>query len=531
MAGTEFSRKRSSEDPRTPVIVGVGQFTERIDDPDYRGISAVDLATEAVRAALSDTGADVATVAKAIEVFAGLRQFEICTPFTDPPLGCSDNYVRSVAQRVGADPARAVLEPIGGNGPQKLVTEFAGAIAAGDVEVVLVLGSESGSTAKYFAGRARASEATGEKFDKPDFTEHVGGQLEDRGYGFEQYTSEYTALHGLTGAPVQYGLLDNARRARLGLGVADYRERMAELFAPFSKVAAKNPFSSSPVERTVEEIVTVTDENRMICDPYPRLLVARDTVNQGAAAVLMSVDAARRLGVPEEKWVYLRGHANQTEQDMLDRVDVGVSYSAKQAVAEALRTAGIGIDDVATFDLYSCFPFPVFAVCDDFGLAADDPRDLTLTGGLPYFGGPGNSYSLHGIAETVAEMRDKPGSFGLVGANGGVMSKYSVGVYSTEPADWVPDRSTALQEDIAALPKVAVTRNATGPGVIETYSVRYDWPVRTGVIVGRLDADGSRFMALTEDDDLVTLMSDGDPLGAAIAVTSGEDGVNRAALA
>jgi acetyl-CoA C-acetyltransferase len=508
-------------DPRTPVIVGVGQFTERIDDADYRGMSSVDLATEATRAALADTGADVDAVARAIEVFAGLRQFEICTPFSTPPLGCSDNYVRSVARRVGADPARAVLEPIGGNGPQKLVTEFAGAIAAGDVQVALILGSEPGSTAKYFSNRD----------DKPDFTEHVGGQLEDRGYGFEQYMSEYTAKHGLTGAPVQYGLLDNARRGRLGLGVGEYRRQMAELFAPFTRVAAKNPFSSSPVERSVEEIETVTDENRMICDPYPRLLVARDTVNQGAAALVMSVAAARRLGVAEDKWVYLRGHASQTEQDLLDRVDVSVSYSAKQAVAEALRVTGIGIDDVATFDLYSCFPFPVFAVCDEFGLTADDPRGLTLTGGLPYFGGPGNSYSLHGIAETVAEMRREPGSFGLVGANGGVMSKYSVGVYSTEPADWASDHSQALQEDIAALPKVPVTRNADGPGTIETYSVRYDWPVTTGVIIGRLDADDSRFMALTEDEDLVALMCDGDPLGAHVAVKSTEKGTNLATLA
>ena len=83
-------------DPRTPVIVGVGQFTERIDDPGYRGLSAVDLATAATRAALADTGADVDAVARAIEVFVGLRQFEICTPFADPPLGASDNYVRSV---------------------------------------------------------------------------------------------------------------------------------------------------------------------------------------------------------------------------------------------------------------------------------------------------------------------------------------------------------------------------------------------------------------------------------------------------
>ncbi|KAA0107968.1 acetyl-CoA acetyltransferase [Mycolicibacterium sp. P1-5] len=508
-------------DPRTPVIVGVGQFTERIDDPDYRGMSAVDLATEAVRAALADTGTDVAAVAEAIQVFAGLRQFEICTPFADPALGASDNYVRSVAQRVGTDPERALLEPIGGNSPQKLVTEFAGAIAAGDIEVALILGSENGSTLKTFAGRDQ----------KPDHSETVGGQLEDRGYGYEQYMSEYTASHGLTGAPVQYGLLDNARRARLGLSVDEYRLKMAELFAPFSKVAAKNPFSSSPVERSVEEIATVTADNRMICDPYPRLLVARDTVNQGAAAIVMSVAAARKLGVPEGKWVYLHGHADQREQDLLDREDVSIGYSSKQAVAEALRVAGIGIDDVATFDLYSCFPFPVFVVCDDFGLAADDPRGLTLTGGLPYFGGPGNSYSLHGIAETVAAMRDKPGAFGLVGANGGVMSKYSVGIYSTTPIDWAPDRSKDLQTAIAALPKVAVTRNANGAGVIETYSVRYDWPERTGIIIGRLDADGSRFMAITTDEALVALMSDGDPLGAAITVTAGEDGKNRAVLA
>ncbi|BBY19721.1 acetyl-CoA acetyltransferase [Mycolicibacterium litorale] len=507
-------------DPRTPVIVGVGQFTERVDDSGYRGMSAVDLATEAVRAALADTGADAGAVAGAIEVFAGLRQFEICTPFADPPLGASDNYLRSVAQRVGADPARAVLEPIGGNGPQKLVTEFATAIAAGDVEVVLVVGSEPGSTTKYFAKRD----------DKPDFTERVGGQLEDRGYGFEQYMSDYTVAHGLTGAPVQYGLLDNARRARTGLGVEGYRREMAELFAPFTEIAAKNPFSSSPVQRSVEELMTVTDDNRMICDPYPRLMVARDTVNQGAAALVMSVAAARKLGVPEEKWVYLRGHADQTEQDLLDRADLSVSVSAEQAVAEALRVAGIGIDQVATFDLYSCFPFPVFAVCDAFGLAPDDPRGLTLTGGLPYFGGPGNSYSLHGIAETVAEMRDKPGTFGLVGANGGVMSKYSVGVYSTEPADWVADRSKALQDDIAALPKVPVTRHVNGRGTIETYSVRYDWPVRTGIIIGRLESDGSRFMAITEDDDLVALMTDSDPLGAVVDVTADGD-KNRATRA
>ncbi len=505
-------------DPRTPVLVGVGQFTERIDDPGYRGMSAVDLATAAARAALSDTGANASAVAKAIDTVFGLRQFEISGPMP-AALGKSNNYPRSVMNRLGGDPARVVLEPVGGQGPQKLVTEAGNAIVGGDADVVMIMGSEPGSTARYFADRD----------DKPDFAEHVDGQLEDRGHQIFSYISEYTIQHGLTGAPVQYGLLENARRARLGLSIADYRREMAELFAPMSKVAAKNPFSSSPVERSVDEIITVTDDNRMICDPYPRLLVARDQVNQGAAAVLMSVEAANRLGVPEDKWVYVHGHADMIEQAMLDRADLGASPASVMAAREALRVAGIGVDDIATFDLYSCFPFPVFVICEALGIDGDDPRGLTLTGGLPYFGGPGNSYSLHGIAETVMAMRDRPGQFGLVGANGGIMSKYSVGIYSTLPAEWRTDRSAELKKEIEALPKVDVTTTPDGAATIETYSVRYDWPIRTGIIVGRLDADNSRFMATTDDADLVALMSDGDPLGAPINVWSTDNG-NRASL-
>jgi acetyl-CoA C-acetyltransferase len=505
-------------DSRTPVVVGVGQFTERLGDPGYRGMSSVDLAAAAAEAALENTGADTAAVARAIDVIAGTRQFEI-SGRTPAPLGKSDNYPRSVAARIGADPARAVLEVIGGQSPQHLVTEFAGAIAAGEADVVLVMGSENTSSLRYFADRD----------DKPDHSETVGGQLEDRGYGYDGIFDEYTVKHGLIGAPVQYGLLDNARRARLGLSVAEYRLAMAELFAPFSKVAAKNPYSSAPTERSVDELVTVTPSNRMICDPYPRLMVARDQVNQGAAALLMSVATARELGVPEDKWVYLRGHADMKEQKLLERADLGASPASVLAVREALRVAGIGIDDIAAFDLYSCFPFPVFNICDGLGLAPDDERGLTLTGGLPFFGGPGNNYSLHGIAEAVNEMRDKPGQFALVGANGGIASKYSVGIYSTEPADWVPDRSAELQDEVAGYPAVAGTEQADGTATIETYTVRYDWTPHTGIIVGRLDADGSRFLATTDDTALVALLSDGEPLGARISVRSTEQG-NRATL-
>ncbi|MBV9088399.1 MAG: acetyl-CoA acetyltransferase [Mycobacteriaceae bacterium] len=503
---------------RTPVIVGVGQAAERIDDPGYRGMSPVELAAAAATAALEDCGDDLGAVARAIDTVAAVRQFEISGPMP-APLGKSTNYPRSVARRVGAEPVRAILEVVGGQGPQHLVTELAGKIAAGSSDVAMVFGSDAVSTQRHYAGTEQ----------RPDFSEAVDGQLEDRGFGYDGIVNKYTISHGLVGAPVQYGLLENARRGRLGISPAHYRQRMGELFAPFTKVAARNRFSASPVERTVSELTTVTDSNRMICDPYPRLLVARDQVNLGAAALLMSAQAARRLGVPQDKWVYLRGHADLVEQPLLERVFLGTGAASVMAAREALAVGGIGLDDVATFDLYSCFPIPVFNLCDGLGLATDDPRGLTLTGGLPFFGGPGNNYSMHAIAETVVHMRDRPGAFGLVGANGGIMSKYSVGVYSTEAAGWACDHSAALQDEVARFPKVPVTVVADGPAWIETYSVRHDWPVVTGIIVGRLESDNSRFLATSEDPDLVGLMTDGDPLGARIVVRSGEQG-NRAVL-
>jgi acetyl-CoA C-acetyltransferase len=494
--------------PRTPVVVGVGQAAERIDDPDYRGMSPVELATGAARAALVDCGADFGSVSAAVDTVAGLRQFEISGPVADAPLGRSNNYPRSVANRIGAEPARAILEIVGGQGPQHLISELAAEIAAGRSEVTLIFGSDATSTLRHFA-RAEA---------KPDFTETVDGDLEDRGQGMEGLISRYTVIHGLIDAPTQYGLLENARRAGAGLGPAEYLRRMGELFAPFTKVAAGNPFAAAPVERTVGELITVSERNRMISEPYPRLLVARDQVNQGAAALLMSVGAARRLGVPEENWVYLHGHADLKEQALLQRPDLAHAPSAVTAVREALSMAGIGVDDVATFDLYSCFPVPVFNICDGMGIAPDDPRGLTLTGGLPFFGGAGNNYSMHGVAETVARMRNAPGQFGLVGANGGIMSKYSVGLYSTTPVEWKPDRSAQLQAQVDSWPTQAVTEKADGPAIIETYTVRRDAGRPTGIIIGRLAADDSRFLSTTEDDELIALLIDGDPLGREVRV-------------
>jgi acetyl-CoA C-acetyltransferase len=501
----------TGRDPRAPVLTGVGQMSERLGEPGYQRRSPADLAAGAARAALADTGADPALVAAAIDTVAGVRQFEISAPGARAPLGRSSNFPRSVAARIGATPARAILEVTGGQAPQHLVTELAGTIAAGAAEVVLICGAEAISTAERFAGTD----------GQPDFTEHPGGSLEDRGYGLDSMVALHRAAPGLADVPSQYALLENARRARLGLTRAEYAAAMGALFAPFTKVAAGNPHAAVRTVRTARELITPTGPNRLIADPYTRYLVAREKVNQGAAVVLMSAVAAERLGVARDRCVYLHGHADLRERDLLDRADLSASPAAVMAARHALAMAWIGLGDLATIDLYSCFPVAVFNICDGLGLAPDDPRGLTITGGLPFFGGPGNNYSLHAIAETVQRCRARPGSYGFVGANGGIMSTYSAGIYSTAPAGWHPDTSDALQADIGGWPAVALAAPAGGPGTIETWTVRHHRDgARTGIVIGRLAATGQRFVARADDRDreLADLLSGGEPVGERVLV-------------
>ncbi|MGH3556225.1 MAG: acetyl-CoA acetyltransferase [Mycobacterium sp.] len=502
-------------DPRTPILVGVGQAAERIDDADYQGWSPIDLAVAAARAAVVDTGADAQTVIATIDTIACTRQFENSTPGAPAPLGKSTKYPLSVANRLGAAPKRAVLDVAGGQSPQHLVTEFGHEILAAGADVVLLAGAEVMSTIRHLA----------KSENKPDFSDDPAdpnGIYQDRGFGLFGLTTMEQAAHGLTTAPAQYALLENARRAARGQSRDKYSAAMGVLFAPFTKVAAANPFSAAPEEHSAEELITVTERNRMIADPYPRFLVARDQVNQGAAVLLMSVHAAQRLGIDESKWVFLHGQADLRERNLLERSNFGDGPAAVTAVRHALEVAGLGLDDIDFFDFYSCFPIAVSNITESLGLLPDDPRGLTLTGGLPFFGGAGNNYSMHAIAEAVARVRAKPGSYALVSANGGVVSKTSVGIYSTTPTELKADNSDELQHDINALDSPPHVVHPNGWATIETYTVVHGRSgQKTGIVIGRLDDGGGRFMSQVApgDDELVALLENTEqPIGERIYV-------------
>jgi acetyl-CoA C-acetyltransferase len=500
----------------TPVIIGVGQYTDRLDSPHYRGLSSVELAVEAASRACRDASGNPRLVAQ-IDGIGALRTFEDSIPRYATPFGKSDNFPHSIARRLGATPRAAVWASVGGDTPQTLVSEFCERIASGSLRLALVVGSEAISTSKHLLANNLAA----------DWAESIDAPVDDRGLGLEELSTAYTRQHGLVQASIAYAVFEHARRARLGMSRQDYAREMGRLFAPFSTVAASNPYSTAPVAYTAEALITVSERNRMIADPYTRLLVARDQVNQAAAVLVASTSAARELGIDPQQWVYLHAYSRVKEREIMSREDLGASQAARLACREAIAAARVTLDDIALFDLYSCFPIAVFNVCDGLGLSPQDPRGLTVTGGLPYFGGPGNSYSTHAIASMVEKLRERSGTFGLIGANGGHMSKYAVGIYSTQPAPFTRCDSSALQAQVDSWPAPSVAVEADGPATIESYTVAHD---KSGpsqaVVVGRLDGTGERFLANTHDEDDRTLhaMIDDDPLGAAIHVRSFEYG-------
>jgi acetyl-CoA C-acetyltransferase len=505
-------------DETTPVLIGAGQFTYRGDPVDSP--SPVALLKIAAERAAADAGIGAAGLA-AIDALA-VAGFTIDAEGSTRAIPHSSNPPASLAMAGGARPGWAVYSHMGGNTPQQLVNVLAERIARGETELGLAVGCE-------FLGSAMKRLTKGLGFDN---------WIEDQDLPAPQRIGDprpgvtpYEARHGLNRPINTYPLFENALRARDHRSIADHQARLGRLFAPFTKVAAANPEAWFPVERTAEELVEVSDRNRMIGFPYPKLLNAIMEVDQSAGVIVASVKKARELGVPEDRWVYLHGCADAADLWYpLDRQDFHSSPAMRLTGQRALEMAGVALSDINLIDLYSCFPVAVEIGAEELGLSLDDPRGLTVTGGLPYAGGPGNNYAMHSIAVMMSRLRARPGDYGLITANGWYLTKQSTGIYSTKRpvAPFSRQDPGVLQRQIDALPHPVVTETPQGAARIETYTVvhRREGPFM-GIVVGR-DAEDRRFVANTPNDpQTLAGLEQGEQVGRTGRVGPGPDGLTN----
>jgi acetyl-CoA C-acetyltransferase len=406
---------------------------------------------------------------------------------------------------------------MGGNSPQSLVNATAVDIQAGEIDVAILAGGEASRT------RSRARRA-GVDLDWPkaepgDEPTIVG---EDLKMNLEAETSRGIFM------PVQiYPMFESALRAASGRSVAEHQAHLGRLWSGLSQVAARNPYAWIQEAKTAEEITTVTDSNRMIGLPYPKLMNSNNDVDMSAALIMCSVEAARRLGVPEDRWVFPHAGTDCHEHNFISHRETFTRTPAIEIGGRlALELAGVGIDDVSIIDLYSCFPAASQLGGQSLGIDLTK-RQWSRTGGMSFAGGPWNNYVMHAIATVVNDLRERPGEFGLVWGNGGYATKHAFGVYSTTPT---PNfRHDKPQARIDALPRrdVALPEDAAGPATIEAYTVMFSRDATPEQpIASCLLADGRRAWGLSTDLELAAAMCDGEWVGRSVQLSP--DGVLHA---
>jgi acetyl-CoA C-acetyltransferase len=485
--------------PRTPVIVGVGQWSNRVDRGEP-AVEPVDMMAEALRRAATDSGATTdplvgADAVRVLSVFS--RRYR--------------NAARLVARRIGADPADEALSPIGGNEPQALVSQACLDIAAGDVDTVLICGAE--------AWRTRSTTAP----EDLTWTTQDESVPEARLTAPEVELNHPAEIARHVYMPTQvYPLFEQALRHAAGRSVDDHLVHLGELWSGFAAVAAANPHAWIRDGLTAEQVRTPGDSNRWVCWPYTKVMNANNAVEQSAALIVCSAERARALGVPTDRWVFpLAGTQAHDTYAVSHRPDLSSSGAIRVAARELFALAGRGVGDVAHVDLYSCFPSAVQIGAAEIGLGLD--RQLTVTGGLSFAGGPWNNYVTHSIAAMASVLRDDPGSLGLVTANGGYVTKHALGLYSTEPPAG-GFRWADVQAEVDLLPRrevcATVDDSVGGTATVESWVVvhgRDGAPER--VLAACLLDDGRRAWAFSDDDATVAEMRTGaEQIGRAVKI-------------
>jgi acetyl-CoA C-acetyltransferase len=290
------------------------------------------------------------------------------------------------------------------------------------------------------------------------------------------------------------------------------------MMAPMTDIAAKSPHAWFPVARSASELIAATPDNRYVGWPYTKWIVSVMDVDMSAAAIVMTHEAADRLGVPADQRVYLRGWAYGTDcWYVAERDEMWRSRGMEETSRAALSTAGASVDDVAHFDLYSCFASSLHLACDALGISPTDPRGLTVTGGLPFAGGPASNYMLHSIATMVDVLREDAGSLGLVSGVGMHMTKHVYAAYSTTPGAPQPPGGLGLKSE----PKREIVPSYDGDATVVTYTVAHqrDGSPEWGLVIGEI-AEGKRIYAKITDPALMADAESRELVGTTVSVSN-----------
>jgi acetyl-CoA C-acetyltransferase len=480
----------SIDDPRRLCVIGASQCTVRDGNAPEPLISWAERAREAA------ASAGVDSVLPHIDSL----QIVYCQswPYDDP--------VGRLASALGASPHHRLYSGIGGTTPQDLVNRTSVAMRRGELDLALICSAEALAT-------VRGAKKNGERLP--------WSHRKSAPFPWEPPHAAEIA-HEVMQAWETFPLWDTARRARLGHSLPDDAAEAAQLMAAMTGVAATNPHAWRPTVLDAATVGTASPDNRYVGWPYTKHEVAVMDVDMSAALLVATAEKADSLGIGEDQRLYLSSWAYAEDPaSIAEREDMSRSAAMAVTSRHALSAAGVGLEDIDAFDFSSCFPSSVRLACDAIGLEVDDPRGLTVTGGLPYAGGPASAYMVHAIAAAFDRFGEKPGRALLTGV-GMHMAKHVAAVWSStpEPSAGQADLTVLQAEVDAAQMREPLLTTWSGPATVCAYTVAHgrDNVPTQGLVV--LDTTEGRALARVHEQDLLVDAESRELVGAEVTVTT-----------
>ena len=467
----------------TPVIVGVGDI---IDKRKVNGPDPLTLLGQASELAFQDSG--IKNVIDYLDAIGVVRfSVDFSTATNQSRFGYS-NFPRSLANKIGVKKDISELySGMGGNAPQVLLQEISKKIHANEIHCALISGGEVLQT---MISKLKSGE-------KLNWEDSAGGKPEIIGINDEGF-SEEEKKHYMDLPSNVYPIFANAIRSSKSQSSEEHLKECSELFSKFSKVASLNPKAWFPKFRTPEEIKEISDSNRLVGFPYTKYLNSMIRVNMASSLVVMSEKLTKELKIPQNKKVYIHGSCVLNDiWNVSKRPSLNESPAIRECGKEVLSQAGISLSEISFLDIYSCFPSAVQIAQKELSLDSNDDRPLTVTGGLPYFGGPGNAYTMFSSSEMIKKLRSNPNEYGMVTANSWFLTKHAINIFSCKPPqeiDWEKD-FIKLQSEINSREIKNFNTKPNGLGKVISYTiVQGRKNLEYGIVIGELE-DKSKFIA------------------------------------
>lgn len=458
-----------------PVIFAIGEQTFRPVSL-AESMDPVSLMSRAIDAAEDDCGVAFAADADSIDVVS-----QYSWHYRDAG--------QALVDQRGIAPKRVYYAPAGGESPIRLIHEAAIRISRGESRVAIVVGGESQHS-------VTAAERSGFTLPWPPREEELQPRL-----SAEDIFLPISLKYGLVQPVILYPFYENAAAAAWYQSPREALAESGELWSGYSEVAVRNPYSWAHEALSPETITTPTADNRIIAWPYTKRMVANPSVNQSAAVGIASLAWARAHGIPEDRLVYIvDGVAAIEPRDILQRDQFCSSHAQDVVLEEIARAAGP--EGFAHQELYSCFPIVPKLARRRLGLAPD--AEMTVTGGLPYFGAPLNNYMTHAACAMVRKLR-ADGERGLLYGQGEFLTKHHALLLSARPMDSLPraDYNLTSIADARRGPCPSLVENVTGEARIETFTVVHgrDGAPAMGIVI-LITSDGCRTLAHVPASDV-----------------------------